>query len=156
MATKKEEQPQLRQQDIEPKKETNALLPPKKEFPKEELLKVFDELIFNGEYREDVTIKGKLKVTFRTRTTEETMEVSKLLDGTDHKLLVTVQEQRAFHNLCKSLVTYQGRDVSNLKVEDKEKFIKKLPTSIASALADALSEFDLKVDYACREGEENF
>lgn len=127
-----------------------------KKYEPEELLRVFDQLIFEGEYKEDLTIKGKLKVTFRSRSAEETMEISRILDASEFKLLSTIQEQRAFLNLGKSLIMYQGRDLANVKPDEKANFIKKLPTSILASLADSLAEFDRKVDLACREAEENF
>lgn len=131
-------------------------LPELKKYSKEDLLKVFDELIFQGEYTEEVLIKNKLKVRFRSRTADETMKISQELDGAEYKLLSTMQERRAFLNLRASLITYQGKDLTNVSDEEKTKVIKKLPTSMVSALADSLSEFDRKVDLACREAEENF
>jgi hypothetical protein len=126
------------------------------EYKKEELMAVFDQLIFEGEFKEESTIKGKLKVEFRSRTAEETMEISKFLDSAEYKLLTTMQEQRAFLNLNKSLVKYQGRDLTTISNDEKGKFIRRLPTSILASLADSLAEFDRKVDLACREAEEGF
>jgi hypothetical protein len=126
------------------------------EYTKEVLTAVFDQLIFEGEYKEEVTIKGKLKVEFRSRTADETMEISKFLDSAEYKLLTTMQEQRAFLNLNKSLVKYQGKDLSIISFDERAKFIRRLPTSILASLADSLAEFDRKVDMACREAEEGF
>jgi hypothetical protein len=123
---------------------------------KEVLMKVFDELMFEGEYREDVTIRGKLKVRFRTRTAEETVQISKLLDQSQFNLILTVQEHRAIYNLRASLESYNGQDLSSMALEEKLKFINKLNIQIVSALSDALAEFDGKVEAACREANENF
>lgn len=131
-------------------------LPELKKYTKEDLLKIFDELIFQGEYTEEVTLKGRLKIRFRSRTADETMRISQELDGSEYKMITTMQERRAFLNLRASLITYQGKDLSSVSDEEKTKIIKKLPTSMVSALADSLSEFDRKVDLACREAEENF
>lgn len=127
-----------------------------KEYTKEELAAVFDQLLFEGEYKEDVTIKGKLRVAFRTRNAAETMNISRVLDSSDFKLLPTIQEQRAFLNITKSLVAYQGKDLSEVKDEEKIAFIRKLPTSLISAMADSLAEFDRKIDLACRDAENSF
>lgn len=127
-----------------------------KEYKPEELAAVFDELLFEGEYKEDVTIRGKLKVTFRTRSAEETMQISKQLDLSDYKFLPTIQEQRAFLNVSKSLISYQGKDLTVIKEEEKGAFIRKLPTSILSTLTDSLAEFDRKIDIACRNAEDSF
>lgn len=158
MATKKEQTTTTKAEEPAVLQEADVGMaqPKLKEYKSEELLKVFDELIFQGEYTEEQTIRGKLKVTFRSRSAEETMEISKTLDNMDFKLLSTMQEQRAFLNLAKSLTLYQGRDLEKLKADEKIQFIKRLPTSILGALADALAEFDRKVDLACREADANF
>lgn len=128
----------------------------KPEFSKEELLAIFDQIIFQGEYSEDALIKGKLKVTFRTRTGEETLKISKEIDVLQANLVVTINEQRAILNLGHSLISYQGKDLSKSTVEQRLDFVKKLPVAVIAAITDALAKFDRKVDEACKEGEENF
>lgn len=146
---------EVKQEEVKvPEQDGPELKLPK--YTKEDLIKVFDELIFQGEYVEERTIKTRLKVAFRSRTAEETMSISQSLDNAEYKLLTTMQERRAFLNLRCSLVKYQGKDLSNVPQDEKTKFIQKLPTSILASLADALAEFDRKVDLACRDAEENF
>lgn len=127
-----------------------------KKYDKEELLKVFDELLFNGEYREEFLVRGKLAVTFRTRSTKEAMEMSRNLDKGTFNLITTLQQERAYQALIYSLVEYQGRDLSGLSKDDKAKFVDGLPLNIVDSLSDLLSEFDNKVMEACKEGEKNF
>lgn len=127
-----------------------------KEYTKEDLIKVFDDLIFNNEYEEEFLIKGKLKVIFRSRNTEEAMAVSDQLDKSEFKLITTMQERRAFMNISRSLVSYQGRDLKQMTLDDREKFVKKLSLPVIGAISDVLTEFDRKVDLACREGNEGF
>lgn len=136
------------------KKETEAIEKPK--YDKDELLAIFDEIIFQGEYLEDVTIRGKLKVQFRTRTAEEIEQISKVIDATSFNLISTMNESRMVLNLQYALTYYQGRDLSSLKVEDRAKFIKKLPGPVIAVLIDALFKFDDKVAEACKEVEANF
>lgn len=135
---------------------SKAELPKKKEYDKNELLHIFDEIIFNGEYLEDVTIRGKLKVQFKTRTAEELEEISKLLDATTYNLVATLNENRLLLNLQYGMTSYQGRNLAMMKGEDRAKFIRKLPGPVIALLVDALYEFDTKVMEACKELEENF
>lgn len=137
--------------DAEVEKET-----PKKEYDKEELLRIFDDVIFSGEYTEEVTIKNKLKVKFKTRTAEEISEISKTLDGTSFNLVATLQETRVILNLQYALVGYQGRDLAMEGVASRAKFINRLPGPVIGLLINALYEFDEKVSAACNEAEENF
>ena len=126
------------------------------EFDKAELLKILDELIFNGEYTEEVKIKGRLKIVFRTRTADEVTTISKELDNLDFKLVGTLQEQRALHNLAYSLIEYNDKDLRAVKsIPDKYKLISQLPIFVVSAMADALAKFDRKINAACSE-QENF
>lgn len=122
----------------------------------EELLRIFDEIIFSGEYSEDVTIKNRLKVRFRTRTAEEVEDMTRIVDSTQANWQSTVNEKRSLLNLQYALTFFQGTDLRSLKTEDRAKYIRKLPGPVIGALLVALGRFDEKVFVACQEGEENF
>jgi hypothetical protein len=139
-----------------PTEEKKDETPEKPQYDKDELLRIFDEIIFQGEYVEDVTIRGKLKVQFRTRTAEDIEQISKVIDSTSFNLIATLNESKMVLNLQYALTFYQGRDLSALKNEDKAKFIKRLPGPVIAMLLDALYKFDAKVNEACKDLEENF
>jgi hypothetical protein len=133
--------------------------PAEKEKPKhdpEELLRIFDEMLFAGSYSEVVTIRGRLKVSFITRTTEQMDWITQKIDTTSAILMATLVEKRSLLNLYYALTSYQGTDLSTLKYEEKVSFINKLPAAIVGMLMVALFDFDTKVNAATREGEENF
>jgi hypothetical protein len=121
-----------------------------------ELASIFDEIIFSGTYSETMDIRGKLKLRFRTRTAEEISTITDTLDSTSANLISTVNEKRSLMNLYYSLVTYQGKDLSSIRQEDREAFINRLPAPIVGVLVVSLAKFDSKVYAACAEGEENF
>jgi hypothetical protein len=125
-------------------------------YDKDELLRIFDEIIFSGEYVEDVVIKGKLRVQFRTRTSEEVEEISRIIDTTTYNLVSTLNEARMILNLQYGLTMYQGKSLVGMNKEDKAKFIKRIPGPVVGVLLDALYKFDDKVFEACKELEENF
>lgn len=125
-------------------------------YDKTDLLKIFDELVFSGEYTEEVKIKGKLVVTFRTRSTRDAMEIARDIDKNSYNLISTLQQERAFQALVYSLAKYQARDLTVMNKEDRIKFINGLPLNIVDTISDALSRFDDKINQACKEGEENF
>ena len=122
----------------------------------EELLTIFDEILFSGEYQEDITIKGKLKVTFRSRTALETTDISKELDSKTFNLMITLQQERSFLHIAYSLVSYAGKDLSTLSIEERKAFVGKLPSAVVALLSDTLVVFDEKINLACTEGEQNF
>jgi len=122
----------------------------------DELARIFDEIIFSGEYSEDVTVRGKLRVRFRTRTAEEIEQISAVVDATKANLVSTLAEKRAVLNLQYGLAMFQGKDLRSLSVEDRAKFVKRLPGPVIGALLTALNDFDAKVYAACQDGEENF
>lgn len=126
------------------------------EYPQEELLRVFDEIIFSGEYRETYTIRGRVPVTFRNRSAEEMSEIQLTIDTAGYNLISTVESIRSIKNLQYALVGYHGKDLSLMKIEEKAKFINKLPGPIVGTLFMLLSKFDNKINQACREGEANF
>lgn len=125
-------------------------------YSKEELLRVFDELIFSGHYSETFQIRGKLSVTLQARTAEEINQIQQAIDSANLKLISSVETMRSFMNLQYSLVNYGGRDLSVMKIEEKRKFIERLPGVIIGSLINLMAKFDHKVAKACEEGEENF
>ena len=130
--------------------------PTKPKYDKDELLTIFDEIIFSGEYREDVSIKNKLKVTFRSRSADDINAISKELDSGTYNLISTLQEKTAFLNVVHSVVSYSGKDLAPMNSDAKKAFFGKLPAVVIGAISQALITFDAKVAAACMEGEENF
>lgn len=122
----------------------------------EELLQIFDEIIFSGEYRETVVIKNRLRVGFRTRTAEEINEIQRTVDSSGLNLLSSAETLRTFEHLVSSLVQYQDKDLEKMKEPERRAFIKKIPGPIMGALVSSLGAFDMKVSEACKDGEENF
>lgn len=128
----------------------------KPKYDPEELASVFDEILFSGEYTEEVSIRGKLKVVFRTRTADEMKEISRIVDGTQAVFANTLEGVRSLLQLQYALSFYQGKDLRSVKGEEKAKFIGRLPSPVIAALLAALARFDDKVFAACQEGEANF
>lgn len=159
MSTKNETSNQAQSDQAQtsaPTKTSKTTEAPASKYSKEELLAIFDEILFSGEYIEQVTIKGKLKVSFRTRTVEDTTEISKVIDASSSNLISTVQEKRAVLNMVYSLASYNGKDLTQSTIEDRQKFVNKLPAVVVSAVSEALRNFDLKTEAAFAEGELNF
>ncbi|HET8686716.1 MAG TPA: hypothetical protein VFM18_08635 [Methanosarcina sp.] len=128
----------------------------KPKYNPDELAAIFDEILFNQEYSEEVTIRGKLKVVFRTRSADEMREINQVVDSTQAVFSTTLDGVRSFLQLQYSLSFYHGKDLRSLKNEDKAKFIGNLPSPVVAALLMELGKFDEKVYAACKEAEENF
>lgn len=126
------------------------------QYDQNELNQIFDEIIFSGEYAEDITIRGRLKVRLRTRTAEEIEAISRVVDSTTANLVATLAEKRSLLNLQYALASFQGKDLRALKIEERAKFLGRIPGPVIGSLLSALSKFDQKVYAACKEGEENF
>jgi hypothetical protein len=123
----------------------------KPKYIQDELLAIFDEILFSGEYREDVTIKGKLKVTFVTRNAADQAKITNELDSRKFNLISSIQEFKALLCICYSMVVYNGKDLTGMSIEARKSFIEKLPTVVVAALSNALVEFDLKTEAAMGE-----
>ena len=125
-------------------------------YSEDELASIFDEIIFSGEYVEEVLIRGKLRVSFRTRTAEEIRQITQVVDGTQAVYANTVESIRSLLQLQYALTSYQSKDLTSIKPEEKAKFIGQIPGPVVAMLLEALSKFDEKVFVACQEGEANF
>lgn len=128
----------------------------KPKYDPDELAAIFDEILFEGEYSEEIYIRGKLSVTFRTRTADELREINRVVDGTQAVFANTLDGVRSLLQLQYALTFYNGKDLRSVKSEDKAKFIGRLPGPVVAALLSALAKFDDKVFVACQEAEANF
>lgn len=128
----------------------------KPKYDPDELAQIFDEILFSGEYSEEVSIRGKLNVVFRTRTADELKEISRIVDSTTAVFANTLDGVRSLLQLQYALSFYQGKDLRAFKAEDKARFIGRLPGPVVAALLGSLAKFDDKVFAACQEAEANF
>lgn len=126
------------------------------EFDEAELEQIFDALMFDGSYTEEVKIGKRLSVTLKTRTGKEAREVMTILDKAGYSLGLTVESIRALYNLVQSAMIVNGKDISGEKFEKKLELIEEMPTPVISAMMISLVKFDRKVEAAVRHGEENF
>lgn len=124
-------------------------------YTKEELLTIFDALVFEGEYRETHQGRG-LKATFRSRTGKDAVEISRALDRFEGKSYMTISTYANILTLVYSIVDLNGVDFSSMTVEDRYKAITKQSDAINALLYGKLSEFDEKISLAIEEGRKNF
>lgn len=148
-----QENAELVTDQTKPTEDYNATKP---QYSEEELLRIFDEIIFSGEYSETVYLRKKVPITFRTRTAEEVSQIQKAIDGAGLNLISSVETMRTLMNLQYSLTSYNGGDLTMMKSEDKAKYIEKLSGPLVGMLITELSKFDSKIAAACNEGERNF
>lgn len=125
-------------------------------YSKEELLHIFDEIIFQGEYSEEVIVNGKLRLGFRTRSGGEIEEINRVVDNSKANLMTTLNDTRTLLNLQYALTQYHTKDLRGYSITEKEKFLKTIPGPVIAAMLTALQKFDQKIFIACQEGEENF
>lgn len=121
----------------------------------QELLQIFDNIIFSGEYIEEVMIRGRLPVKFSTRTAEQVGQIQDALDGAGLTLISSIEQRRQIMSLEQSLVSFNGKDLSGLTKADRKKFIGDLAGPVIAMLLNSMSDFDMKIAAACRE-EANF
>ena len=137
----------------EPKKDES----PKPKYTKAELDGIFDQILFEGTYSEQMKLRGgKLVVTYRSRTAGEVEEISNLIDGTEANLIATLSDKRALANLKYALVSYQGKKLDAVPVEQRVEFISSLPGVVVALLVQGMNAFDEKVYEACKDAEVNF
>lgn len=126
------------------------------DYDEAELDAIFDEIVFTGVYSEETLIRGRLPIRFQTRNAGQLNTITREVDALKANFAITTQEYRAFQNIVYSLIEYNGKDLSTLKLEERAKFVSELPGPVMAILLQKLFDFDLKVLAACRRGEENF
>lgn len=157
----KEAKPKKAKVEAAPEADKNQVLQLKDgestDYDSAELDAIFDQLMFEGQYLEDVSLgKGRFKATLRTRSGKDARAVMDLLDKLSLKMGITVESYRSMYNLAQSLVVLNGRDLSAETLERRIEAIEDLPTPVISALMTRMIKFELKTEAAIRHGEENF
>jgi len=152
----KAREPKATMAEEKPEPTVNILDGGTPEFDELELEQLFDELMFDGSYSEEVKIGKRFTVTLKTRSGKEAREIMNILDKAGYSLGLTVESIRSLYNLAQSAVIVNSRDISGESFEKKVELIEQMPTPVISAMIVALMKFDRKVEAAVRHGEENF
>lgn len=124
-------------------------------YSQEELLTIFDALVFQGEYQEEYKGRG-VKLTLRTRSGDDAINISRSVDKFEGKTFMTVQTYANILTLAHSLVSYNGKAFGPKDTASKYKFLLTLPDPILAVLMDKLKDFDEKIGLAIAEGRKNF
>jgi len=125
-------------------------------FEDDELMSLFDTLIFTGEYSEGFKLAGRYPITLKVRTAKEINDIQKILDSSNLNLISSVEALRSVTTLRYALTSYGDKDLSGMKPEERDKFIAALPGPVIGMLLNYLAVFDYKVAEATRVGNENF
>lgn len=147
------EKPKAEEKTVEQQADGEKSEAPK--YSQDVLLRVFDSLVFEGKYSEEYKARG-ISVTFRSRTGDDSVLISRALDAYDGKTYMSVQTYSNMLTLAHSLVSYNGKAFEDKQTADKFKFISGLPDAVLTILMSKLNEFDEKVWLAMEEGRKNF
>lgn len=130
-----------------------------KEVSKEDadkMLQIFDALLFEGVYRENVPLGKRYKATFRSRTAAEDNDISMRLDRIKFETIMAYQNQSSLWALAYSLEGFGDRNFSGLTPEQRFEAVGGLPSTVVVLLAQEIGKFDRKVMEALEYGKENF
>lgn len=126
------------------------------EYDETELDAIFDALMFDNAYTEEVKIGGRLNITLKTRSGKDVRDVVERLDKSRYQMGLTMESMRALCNLVQSTVVVNGKDISGETFDKKLDLIEGMPSAVIGAMIAALVKFDMKVEAAVAHGEENF
>lgn len=123
---------------------------------KEELLNIFDTLLFDGMYEELVRVGKSFTVKFRTRSVKESNEITRRIDKLELNTIMAVQNYTNVLTLAYAISELEGRKLVDMEFKERLDKINALPESLIILLSNKLRDFDMKVMAAMREGDENF
>lgn len=146
------------QERIKEAQEAAAEAPASKEpeFREEELLYIFDSLMTQGRYVEQVAVNKRMKVVWRSRTVGEANSITRLVDTAGFNTMLAIQNHTTLMQMAHSLVAFNGRDFSEASLSEKKDFLEKLPEVLVIQLSRTLNKFDYKITKATEVGQENF
>lgn len=141
---------------VEEKLEPTEVVEGISEKEKTEYLEIFDHIMFEGLYRENIQIGKKYKATFRSRSAEEDNKIALALDRMNFSTMMAYQNQASLLTLSYTLEAFGLKDFSELDPQDRYKAISNLPSTVVVILSEELNKFDSKVMKALTYGQENF
>lgn len=130
-------------------------------FSKDDLIEVMDNLVINGGHEETFDIyRGKVSVTLRSRTVDDSLKISQYLSRQNFSTMEEYGQARSLITLAYTLVGYKGRDLHLVPVEgaasSREALIKSLSQPIMAKLVEKMEYFDFKIVKAGEEADEVF
>lgn len=120
---------------------------------KEELKKVALDIAFNGIYKEEFLILGKIKVIFGTRFHADSIRAINRVDGMGFSSRINANALISTYNLAASLYQYGNVVLAHLPHDDESfavslKQVEVLPSVVVDKLFKKLESFDFKVGMA--------
>lgn len=138
------------------KKEESEKESSKSKYSKEELLSIFDTILFEGQYEEMKKIGSRYSVKFRTRSVKESNEITRRIDKLELGTIMAVQNFTNVLTLTYAISEINGVSLAGVDFANRYEKIQGLPESLIVLLSHKLREFDMKVMEAMKEGDENF
>ena len=123
---------------------------------KEKFLRIFDQIMFEGQYTEVFHLSKRYKVRFRSRSSGEEMTISQRLDTMTFNTLAAYSNQASLLTLAYATLQFGNDDLEKMTVKERYEYITKLPAPIIPALSKKLIEFDDMITKALEYGQENF
>lgn len=123
---------------------------------KNELLAIYDAVMFEDKYEERVSLGRKYYAIFITRPAESDALVSRQIDNMDFKTVHAMRTHSAILTLSHSLVELNGKDLRDMEAKDRYDLVKGKSTHLIEMLSRHLIDFDQKVREAMEYGEANF
>ena len=128
----------------------------KPRYSKEELLRIFDTMLFEGEYREVIKIGKNYSVKLRSRSVGESNDITRKVDALDLKTFLAVQNFTNVITLAYALCEINSKNMMDMSFSERYAKVKELPEGLIIILSGKLFEFDQKVLEAMKAGQENF
>lgn len=136
-------------------KEAKGNPPVTEKYTKEELLAVYDTLVFEGSYTEVYKSRG-INAVFRTRNGDDVIRLNQYLDSYQAKSMASLQTYSNMLTLAASLKSVNGKEFKSGDIQSAYAHLKTLPDALNTLLLMHLSDFDNKVGLAIDEGRKNF
>lgn len=128
---------------------------PKSKYSQQELLALYDTMVFEGRYTEPYRARG-INAVFRTRTGDDVIKLNQYLDSYQAKSMASLQTYSNMLTLAASLKSINGKEFEDGDIKSVYIHLKTLPDAVNTLLLVALTDFDRKVGEAIEEGRKNF
>lgn len=108
----------------------------------EEALNIISKIVDDGFYERTYQLTRKVPVVFRTREARDQERTLHSIEAVNPRFPATVSGIVSKHNLAVSMVEFKDQDFRKKSLDDRLKFIERMPEVLFRALASKLAKFD--------------
>ena len=121
-----------------------------------EYLSIYDAMMFEDYFEKVFPLGKRYSCVIGTRSADADLSITRQLDTMNFQTMNAMSTMSALLTLSHSLKEINGKDLRDMKVQERYAYIKSISSHLVEVLSSHLVDFDILVREALSYGSENF